>query len=107
MRERLNNNDKPWIIENVKTDALKSPFMLCGTEFGLKVIRHRYFESPLATFRLALSCNHSETMIFEHKQEREFANRMGCTWMSSLEAREAIPPAYTEFIGKQLMENIK
>jgi hypothetical protein len=28
---------------------------------------------------------------------------MGCTWMTNLEGRQAIPPAYTRFIGEQLM----
>ncbi len=104
IRQRLTASGKRWIIENVRTMALSNPHMLCGSEFGLRVIRHRYFESPALNPRLALSCNHSQAMIFEHKQEREFANRMGCEWMSNREGRQAIPPAYTEFIGKQLME---
>jgi DNA (cytosine-5)-methyltransferase 1 len=104
IRARLKASGIPYVIENVKTRVLKNPIMLCGSEFGLGIIRHRYFESPYINHRLALACNHSRAMIFEHKQEREFANRMECTWMTSLEGREAIPPAYTEFIGKQLME---
>ena len=107
VRELLSAIGIPWVIENVKTNALRSTQMLCATEFNLRVIRHRYFESPFLPFRMAPACNHSQSMIFEHKQEREFADRMGCEWMSSLEAREAIPPAYTEFIGKQLMEHLR
>ena len=43
---------------------------------------------------------------FEHKDERAFADAMGCTWMTKFEARQAIPPAYTRFIGEQLMEHL-
>jgi hypothetical protein len=106
IRKRLVESVLPWVIENVGTRALRNPHMLCGTEFGLRVQRHRYFESPYLPDRLALCCNHSDTMIFEHKQEREFANRMGCDWMSSVEGREAIPPAYTEFIGRELLKQL-
>ena len=32
---------------------------------------------------------------------------MGIDWMTWKELTQAIPPAYTEFIGKQLMEVLK
>jgi DNA (cytosine-5)-methyltransferase 1 len=32
---------------------------------------------------------------------------MGIDWMNKGELNEAIPPAYTEFIGKQLAEHLK
>jgi DNA (cytosine-5)-methyltransferase 1 len=41
-----------------------------------------------------------------HKGERAYADAMGCTWMSNREGRQAIPPAYTEHIGAQLLEQI-
>lgn len=31
---------------------------------------------------------------------------MGIDWMTWPEIREAIPPAYTEWIGRQLMESL-
>jgi DNA (cytosine-5)-methyltransferase 1 len=42
-----------------------------------------------------------------HKNERAYADAMGCTWMTKEEARQAIPPAYTEYIGAQLMDHLK
>jgi DNA (cytosine-5)-methyltransferase 1 len=39
-----------------------------------------------------------------HKGERAYADAMGCEWMTNREGRQAIPPAYTEFIGRRLME---
>ena len=41
---------------------------------------------------------------FLHKGERAFADAMGCTWMTKEEARQAIPPPYTEHIGRALLE---
>jgi len=42
-----------------------------------------------------------------HKQERAYADAMGCEWMTNREGREAIPPAYTEWIGKQLLRHLQ
>lgn len=44
-RALLQASGKPYIIENVKRGVLLNPIMLCGAQFGLKVYRHRYFES--------------------------------------------------------------
>jgi hypothetical protein len=53
------------------------------------------------------SCRHRpDDLAFEHKQERAYADAMGCGWMTAREAREAIPPAYTEFIGGYLLAEI-
>jgi DNA (cytosine-5)-methyltransferase 1 len=41
-----------------------------------------------------------------HKGERAYADAMGVQWMTNREGREAIPPAYTEFIGAQLLDHI-
>ena len=34
-----------------------------------------------------------------HKNERAYADAMGCTWMTKDEGRQAIPPAYTCHVG--------
>jgi hypothetical protein len=107
-RELLTEIGIPWVIENVRTKALRNPFVLCGSQFGLPVRRHRYFESPVIPFTLLEPCRHrSSDLAFMHKGERAYADAMGCTWMSSVEARQAIPPAYTEFIGRQLLDAIE
>jgi hypothetical protein len=41
-------------------------------------------------------------MAFMHKHERAYADAMGCSWMTNREAREAVPPAYTEHVGRSL-----
>jgi DNA (cytosine-5)-methyltransferase 1 len=43
-RELLNKTGKPYIIENVPGAPLRKDLVLCGEMFGLRVIRHRYFE---------------------------------------------------------------
>ena len=42
-----------------------------------------------------------------HKGERAYADALGCPWMTNREARQAIPPAYTEHIGARLLERLE
>jgi DNA (cytosine-5)-methyltransferase 1 len=100
-REALVSIGKPWVIENVKTTALDANLMLCGSMFGLRVIRHRYFEIPWLPPVLLPACNHLDFLPFMHKGERAYADAMGCTWMGKTVARQAIPPAYCKWIMQQ------
>lgn len=98
----------PWIVENVMEAAwdgtLRPDFILCGSQFGLTIRRHRAFESSCAVAQLTAPCSHRhDDLPFMHKGERAFADAMGCTWMNNKEARQAIPPAYTEYLGGFLM----
>src|SRR3990167_5935443 len=45
VREGLLVAGKPYVIENVVGAPLRVDLMLCGTMFGLGIIRHRIFES--------------------------------------------------------------
>ena len=104
----------PWVIENVPGAPGPWDIRLCGTMFGLRgrspVHRHRYFQ---ASFQLPLppfACSHTERAMNVYSSgparngtEREFCDAIGVTWGNVDEGMEAIPPAYTEFIGKQLM----
>jgi hypothetical protein len=103
MRAHLNATGLPWVMENVRTKELRNPIVLCGSQFGLKVIRHRYFESNLSLPWMMPACDHRGALPFMHKGERAYADAMGCDWMAAVEARQAIPPAYTEWIGKQVL----
>ena len=109
VRELLTNQAAVWVIENVP-DARREmfhPVLLCGTFFGLPVIRHRYFESSVLLQPMWASCDHRGVLVFEHKQERAYGDAMGCDWMNRDGHRQAIPPAYTEWIGAQLMAVIQ
>lgn len=108
-RQALIEAGKPYIIENVQ-DAralLRLPFMLCGTHFGLTIRRHRYFESPVLGMILTPTCQHRPTdYAHDHggkQTETQYRDAMQCEWMTVHEARQAIPPAYTEWIGQRLM----
>ena len=97
-----------WVVENVPEAIFKPDLLLCGSMFGLQVKRHRHFlTSWKQAFGLRLSwCQHDGLMPFMHKGERAYADAMGCYWMTKREAREAIPPAYTEWIGGQIRERL-
>ncbi len=108
---------KPFIIENVPDakDRLWHPIMLCGTMFGLRVYRHRYFEINPEIFKLLTPCCHHKNPILVSGTTRRKAGRvensikekqeaMGIDWMTGKELDQAIPPAYTEYIGKYLIE---
>lgn len=113
----------PYVIENVPAAPLIEPIMLCGSSFGLGVRRHRCFESnvPLT----APPCNHAAQpkryRLYDHgkwylssvvhvfgtgggKGREHWQDAMGIGWTNSTDSlREAIPPAYTEHIGRQLL----
>jgi DNA (cytosine-5)-methyltransferase 1 len=120
IRERLEANGAPWVIENVVGAPLRHPLVLCGTMFGLRIHRHRLFESS-CLFALVPDCFAKEPVLNPHSaksRERIYAefgrqdaeklwrNEMGVEWMSRHETREAIPPAYAEFIGLQIIQHI-
>jgi len=121
-RRRLEQAGVPYVIENVAGAPLRSAIMLCGSSFGLDVRRHRYFESN--AMLLAPPCDHSwQTPRFPCATNRTNLRRtvevgvwriplevqqqaMGIDWMPLANLTEAIPPAYTEFIGAQLLRSL-
>lgn len=119
-RDYLLTTGKPFVIENVPRSPMFNYIELDGTMFGLKTIKRRLFE--LHGFEiLLLPCPFNArgkvksgefVGIYDHKgkersrrQDLEEAYEMewGCT---RHELRQAIPPAYTEYIGKYLMQSI-
>jgi len=109
-RELLEETGLPWVMENVRTEELRADFMLCGTAFGLPFRRHRHFETNWSGFQMNVSCHHRPSdYSFDHgakQPESVYRDAMGCEWMTVQESREAIPPAYTEFIGTQLLAHL-
>jgi DNA (cytosine-5)-methyltransferase 1 len=120
-RERM-TGAVPYVIENVPTAPLEATVQLCGSSFGLDVRRHRLFETNVAMF--APPCNHgSQAPRFAHATNRTNLRRtvevgvwriplavqqqaMGIDWMNLEELSEAIPPAYSHWIGERLIEVI-
>ena len=103
-RDRLRASGAPWVVENVTEAPVRPDFLLCGSMFGINVRRHRAFEVSWPVLQLTAPCHHHRDLLpFMHKGERAFADALGCHWMTNREAREAIPPVYTQFIGEHLM----
>lgn len=121
-RELLRASGKPYVIENVENARalLINPLKLCGSMFGLPVWRHRYFEIYPDTLLLTPACNHSNEPVLitgttRRKPERggrfdytaqQCRDAAGCDWMTRKGLDEAIPPAFTEFIGGFLLRAI-
>lgn len=122
MRRRLEDTSKPFILENVVGAPLRSPVLLCGAMFGLRVYRHRLFESNVFLFRHThIGHRHKAAAPgaiaradefwsvgghFGHKEEAQRA--MGIDWMHSVsEIAQAIPPVYTEWLGRQLLSLVQ
>lgn len=113
VRARLRAAGVPYVIENVQEARrdLENPLRLCGSQFGIPVQSHRFFEISPPIFELMRPCVHRKTDASrDHgakQSEAEFRDALRCEWMTVLEARQAIPPAYTSFIGKHLLAAIE
>lgn len=132
-RELLRNAGLPYIMENVNLAPLELPTMLCGTTFGLGVAvveddgttawhelqRHRYFESDVPLFSPG-PCKHQGPVVgvygkpggFDRRRQKKLHNTaqwaaaMGIDWMGASELAQSVPPAFTRFLGKQLMAQL-
>jgi len=117
VRELLQAICKTWVIENVSDSPLNGA-ELCGLALGLPLIRHRRFES--SQLLLFPSCpGHPNIFTGGANMSKwgrkagvmgvigdDFKGAMGIDWMTNRELRQAIPPAYTEFIGKQILMKV-
>lgn len=101
----LERSSRLWVIENVPGAPMRCDVQLCGSQFGLQVQRHRWFMLALPVWDFLPPCRHRGLLPFMHKHERAYADAMGCEWMNKTEARQAIPPAYTAWIGRQLIRS--
>ncbi len=122
VRDLLAATGRPYVIENVVGAPLIAPLVLCGTEFGLRagewwLRRHQLFESNVTLWG-AGGCHCSGRRVASvtgHLPAKTYAGRghqmggaearvaMGIDWMTNAEIVEAIPPAYTQFLGAQLL----
>ena len=131
IRAVLGETGKPYVIENIHKAPLNAHILLCGSMFDLRVRRHRFFESPCLPLLPVPSCNHSMKVstgeligVYARgghgPRDKVTGYRgkplppqvtpevaMGIDWMTKKELTQAIPPAYTEYIGKYLMNAVK
>jgi DNA (cytosine-5)-methyltransferase 1 len=113
-RALLIEQPAPWVIENVPGAPMRADVMLCGSLFDLNVRRHRWFELSWPQFRLMNPCVHRRGIVSPHGNPNRFkgsakswAEGMDIDWMSGPELAQAIPPAYTEWIGRQLLTTLE
>lgn len=134
-RRFLDDAGVPWIIENVVGAPLIDPVVLCGTMFGLGVSdaelrRHRLFEGSFPLF--APRCQHGKRPRTTTRprtigiygegcrdSRRKFDKTipeftvvdarvaMGIDWMTLAELCQAIPPSYTAWLGRQVLDQIR
>ena len=128
IRDRLQEWGGPYVIENVPGAPLENPVVLCGSMFGLGVRRHRLFETNVPM--LQPECDHrSQPRVWgvygDHGDAKPVARPdgtsrgnkardaaharevMGIDWMTQWDdLADAIPPAYTEWIGARLLEHL-
>jgi DNA (cytosine-5)-methyltransferase 1 len=138
-RDKLMASGLPYVIENVPGAFLRQPITLCGSSFGLRVRRHRNFETsfPVAepgcdhgwqdTDRIypqRISKARGEvrwTGVIQVHGTRQLHNAycttadehrlaceaMGIDWMNRAELTQAIPPAFTRYIGERLLAHVE
>jgi DNA (cytosine-5)-methyltransferase 1 len=129
-RERLERSGRPWVIENVPGAPMRTDYRLCGCQFGLRTTwpgkgtvglrRERWFETSWHGFGLMPPHRHDVLSVPVYgdgvagnrvKLRGKGAARaarevMGIDWMNRKGLDQAIPPAYTEHIGRQLIDHL-
>lgn len=125
IRPLLDATGLPYVIENVPAAPLREPVLLCGSMFDppLDVKRHRHFETNWILEAPLWPCRHKVwaprfparaskglrrvVSVFGQDSPAPLVRQvMGMPWATRLECAEAIPPAYTELIGHQLMQHL-
>ena len=115
IRDLLDQVCVPFVIENVPGAPMRADVILCGSMFpGLRVRRHRLFEFHKPFHWLVPDCDHTRATVsvFGHGGHvyhgvEDWRDAMGIDWMTRDELSQAIPPAYTEWIGKRFIEALK
>lgn len=126
-RELLEWVGLPYVIENVAGAPIRKDLMLCGEMFDLRVLRHRYFEfgGGLTPPKIKHPKHRGRVAGMRHGvwyegpyfavygdgggkgTVKQWQDAMGIDWTSvRREIAEALPPAYTRFIGEHVMKEL-
>lgn len=126
-RRALTATGRPWVMENVSGAPLRRDVLLCGEMFSLAVIRHRVFElggwaarqpvHPKHRGRVS-GCRHGQWFTGPYfavygagggkGSISEWQTAMGIDWVTDRRSlAEAIPPAYTQFLGSELLDHLR
>lgn len=117
-RERLLASGLPWVIENVPGAPFHHYHYHCGGMYGLRTYRHRRFETSFMVLQPHHPPHVAKTSTKKRRKDFEAGMHisvtgdvgswvgpacMGIDWMTGDELSQAIPPAYTAYIGAELM----
>lgn len=127
-RAMLDASGKPWVIENVigARKFMRNPILIHGGQFGMRVYRPRLFETnwdlkpPAKAPRPAdvvsvYGEQNKRRLGLEPRKDGTYLHvasmadacvAMGIDWMTWKELTQAIPPAYTRWVGDQLMNQL-
>ncbi|WP_109398807.1 MULTISPECIES: DNA cytosine methyltransferase [unclassified Mycobacteroides] len=124
--DSLMSQPAPWVIENVMGADMRADLVLCGGMFGLRTYRHRKFRidlrlpmlltEPIHPPHVVKTCTKQRRKGFEAGMNVSITGDvgswvgpacMGIDWMTGAELSQAIPPAYTMYIGSQLLEHMR
>lgn len=120
-RELLNQAGVPYVIENVPGAPINAQLMLCGSMFGLRIQKHRLFEGNWSMPFAPTTCDHSDLYNpwqGAGRSAQKLRDAQGIDWLpiSGGASRKAgytgdlfnaIPPAYTEWIGQRLFASLE
>lgn len=117
-REKLMKSGVPFIIENTPGAPMRVDIVLCGSMFGLRLIRHRWFECSFPIFNLSVCQHHPNPIVacgngtptWSRARNggkcytiKEVRDAMGINWMNRGELSQAIPPAYSKFLCEKFL----
>lgn len=131
VRERFERSGLPWEIENVPRAPLPDALQLCGSMFGLPLQRHRWFScshllmapgpcqhdagcynvvggkvrgyGAYATGKPYQSADGARRVRESYPSKAIGQAAMGIDWMTVAEMSQAIPPVFTDWLGRQLL----
>lgn len=125
---RLQDLGRPFVVENVPgaRRVMPSAYPICGKALGLAPLkRHRLFLTNFPMLVPECTCRPLRDQVVSVYGELRISDRrtradrpsmragvdkarelLGCHWMTGDELSQAIPPAYTEFIGEQLLSSL-
>lgn len=129
LRVMMYQANLPGVIENVMGAPLIKDIILDGRMFGLKVIRRRIFETVnwftmkpgVPAYKRGMVARGECMTVAGHGSNKnrrgnkwqvegktvlsKRRNAMGIDWMTDREITQAIPPAYTKYIGMEFLKS--
>jgi hypothetical protein len=121
-RRLLDASGLPYVIENVERSPLRRDLVLCGEMFNLRVHRHRVFElgrwfamqphhQPHRLEGAVHNCDVRDgvarLVAGNYSNHPDASDAMDIDWMTRKELAQAIPPAYTSYVGAALMQHLR